>query len=628
MCGIAGVVSREPISNGVIKAMTDAIAHRGPDGEGHVDVWTGDWFVSLGHRRLAIIDLSERAKQPMAWAESGNVITYNGEVYNFKELRQEMEKDGYRFHSESDTEVVLSGYRRWGIIEGVKRLNGMFAFALWDDERKKLYFVRDRYGVKPLYYWLSGSKLIFGSEVKAILAAGVKAKVDVEALNEYFTFQNIFTDRTLFEGVKLLPPATIMEIDLNRDTIQPTFTRYWDCAAVTGDVIAPSEFHLADEVKSYFTKGVLRQLVSDVPVGSYLSGGMDTSAISVVAKSALGRICTFTCGFDLSSVSGMEMGYDERDYAESLANLIKSEQYESVLHAGDMEAVLSDLVWHIEDLRVGQCYPDWYACRLASKFVKVVLSGTGGDELFGGYPWRYYRNIGLADGFVKKCFEGWQRLVVEKDKEWFFTNSVYTQIKKSAYDVFSEKLLPIWDSIEVKDNAGMMRACMLFEFQTFLHGLLLVTDKISMAHSLETRVPFLDNDLVDFALRIPVSYKLKNIDGIKTFDENTLGKRKEYYKRTNDGKVILRQAMRSLLPREVLEREKQGFSAPDGSWFKGDSINYIRRLFCEEPARIYDYVNKPYVEQKLNEHMTGKVNHRLFIWSLLCFEHWLRRFMP
>jgi asparagine synthase (glutamine-hydrolysing) len=670
MCGIAGILSlnKEPIEPYAIKGMCDVVAHRGPDDAGYAlfslrdksdkvgNLWlelTDDdfkhknvhlapieseyakreiegnrWHLALGHRRLAIIDLTPKAHQPMPDRGKSVWLTYNGEVYNFKDLRAELEKAGYTFFSNSDTEVIINSYRHWGI-DCIHKFNGIFAFALWDNEKNKLFLARDRYGIKPLYYYFKDGFLIFASEIKSILkSAQVKVAVDLEALNEYFTFQNIFTDRTLFKDIKLLSQGSFIELDLNPEQKNGLkINKYWDYTFATkGFRLSPAE--AARELRRLFIQAVTRQLVSDVPIGSYLSGGMDTGSITAIANKYFGRIFTFTCGFDLSSVSGLELGYDERKYSEILANLLKTEHYEVVLHAGDMEQVMPELIYHLEDLRVGQCYPNYYAARLAGKFVKVVLSGAGGDELFGGYPWRYYRGLNARDmgDYLTKYYNYWQRLVADGDKKRLFNHEVYQQTKnQSTFEVFCSVFNP--DNPPPQTNEEYIDKSMYFEIKTFLHGLFVVEDKISMAHSLETRVPFLDNDLVDFALKIPVTLKISNLDQIVAIDEDELGKLRRYYQATSDGKRILRQAMEELIPREILEREKQGFSAPDASWFRGESIEYIKRLLINPGARINQFLNQDFVERKFNEHASGKVNNRLLIWSFLSFEWWLREFL-
>jgi len=625
MCGIVGVynVLDAPVEAGLLKQMTDVMAHRGPDGTGYYI----DGPIGFGHRRLAIIDLSAAGHQPMANETGTIIITYNGEVYNFQKLRVELEAQGHRFHSQTDTEVIVHAYEEWGA-RCVDHFNGMFAFAIWDQPRQHLFLARDRYGIKPLYWYCSNGVFIFASEIKAILKhPHVPRAVCYPALNEYFTFQNIFSDLTLFAGIRLLPPGCTLTLDRAHPD-SPVIRRYWDYT-FSDEYRNLSEDACAERVYHLFTQAVTRQLISDVPVGAYLSGGMDSGSITAIAGRYLPRLTTFTGGFDLTSASGMELAFDERANAEFLANQFKTEHYEVVMHAGDMEWVLPQLIWHLEDLRVGQCYPNYYVARLASKFVKVVLSGAGGDELFGGYPWRYYRglNSGSPQEYFQRYYQFWQRLVADEDKPGLFNAETNRQVDQhSTFDVF-RSVFDGWIG-PLQNNADYINASLYLELKTFLHGLLVVEDKLSMAHSLETRVPFLDDDLVQFALHMPVQYKLRNLEGLIRIDENQAGKRHLYAQQSNDGKAVLRQAMRRLIPSEITERTKQGFSAPDASWFRGESIDYINHLLRPPKARIYEFFQPTYVAHILDQHCSGQVNRRLLVWSLLSFEWWLRVFFP
>jgi asparagine synthase (glutamine-hydrolysing) len=622
MCGIAGIFNQNgaPVSLDLLKRMTDSIAHRGPDGEGHFIQGP----VGLGHRRLAIIDLTPAGKQPMIDRSGEIVLVYNGEIYNFLELRQELEALGHTFQSRSDTEVLLYAYKQWGEA-CVERFNGMFAFALFDKKRKHLFLARDRYGIKPLYWYFKDGVFIFASEIKAILEhPSVRRVVCLPALNEYFTFQNILTDLTLFEGIRLLSPACTLTLSLNTAPT-PVITRYWDYQFQPEDQFTEKECE--DQLYALFVKAVKRQLVSDVPIGSYLSGGMDSGSIVAIARQNLGRLMTFTGGFDLSSASGLELGFDERANSELLSNLLKTEHYEMVMHAGDMEHIMPELIWHLEDLRVGQCYPNFYVARLAGKFVKVTLSGMGGDELFGGYPWRYYigLNGGSADDYYKNYYSFWQRLVPDEEKGRLFNDKTYRQVKDySTFDVFREVFK---NRLALKTKEDLLSASLYFELKTFLPGLLLVEDKVSMAHSLETRVPFLDNELVDYALQIPGKMKLGNWDKSISIDENLPAKKILYERKTSEGKTILRRAMSRIIPSEITRRNKQGFSAPDASWFRGESIDYVNKLICNPQARIYEFLTPEYVLKQFEEHCSGRRNHRLFIWSIVCTEHWLHQFI-
>lgn len=625
MCGIAGIydLSGQPVSLAQVQRMTDAIVHRGPDGQGQL----AEENVGLGHRRLAVIDLTPAATQPMASRSGHCVLVYNGEVYNFQSLRAELQALGYRFNSTSDTEVVLNAYEAWGE-RCVERFNGMFAFAIWDRRTRRLFLARDRYGVKPLYYAFVGGVFLFGSEIKAMLThPRLSAGVDIEALDEYFTFQNILSDRTLFANVRVLPAGCTMSV--GPDVAHPPrASRYWDYRFDSRGFDL-TEDETTQRVQSLFEQAVTRQLVSDVPVGSYLSGGIDSGSITAVSARHIPRIHTFTCGFDLSSASGLEMGFDERPVAEVMANLFKTEHYEVVLHAGDMEHVLPELIWHLEDLRVGQCYPNYYVARLASKFVKVVLSGSGGDEVFAGYPWRYYRGNpgGDASGFASQYFNSWQRLLPGDTRRTFFREDVARRLgghePATAFrDVLAGSDLPL-DSVENAINASLY-----FECKTFLHGLFIVEDKLSMAHSLESRVPFMDNDLVDFALTIPPRFKLRQLLEKPSLNEDETGTKAMYrHVSSTDGKIVLREAMNRIIPDSVRQRAKQGFSAPDASWFRGESVGYVNRLLRDKRARIYDFLDPAAVARVLDEHVSGTVNRRLLIWSMLSFEWWCRAFM-
>ena len=619
MCGICGVLQLDgaPVAAKTLDHMSEVIAHRGPDDHGS---WI-DGPVGIAHRRLAIIDLTAAGHQPMTNEDGTVLVTYGGEIYNYRTLRGELEALGHRFRSQSDTEVIVHAYEEWGE-ESVCRLNGHFAYAIWDVNKRRLFLARDRFGTRPLYHFTDGKRFIFGSEVKAILAhPDVPRGVELAALNEYFTFQNVLTDLTLFKGVHLLPPGCWMSVDGTAGK-PPMTHRFWDYK-FDPDPPKMEMREAADELQRLFTQAVTRQLMSEVPLGCYLSGGMDSGSITATARKHLGRLCTFTLGFDLSSASGLELGFDERAQAEALSNLFKTEHYEMVLHAGDMENVLPTLIWHVEDLRVGQCYPNYYVARLASKFVKVVLSGAGGDELFGGYPWRYYRGINAkSDEFHRSYYDFWQRLVSDEDKPRLFQPAVQGEIAHhSTFDVFRSVLdagkLPL-DTPEDRINA-----CLYFELKAFLHGLLVVEDRISFAHGLETRAPFLDNDLVDFALRVPVGLKLDAEALATEVDEDDVMKRRM---RTSGGKRVLREAMSRTMPEHVTERAKQGFSAPDASWFRGESIDYVNSLLRDRRSPIYEFLNPDYVAGRLDEHTSGRINHRLFIWSLLSFEWWLRNF--
>lgn len=624
MCGITGLIhlNNNPVSPVVLQRMTDAIAHRGPDGEGH---WI-EGNVGLGHRRLAIIDLSPAGHQPIASVSQRYVMAYNGEVYNFRELRTELEAQGYQFRSRTDTEVVLNALIAWGV-KALDRFNGMFGLALWDRQEQTLLLARDRYGIKPLYYALQGHTLAFGSEQKAILAMPeFKRSLDKEALLEYFTFQNIFTDKTLLNDVKLMPAGHYAVLDLKRKAPELQMTQYWDFdfREPENDV---SDHEYREELDRLFKQAVNRQLVTDVELGSYLSGGMDSGSITAIAAKSYPYMKTFTCGFDLNSASGIEMNFDERSKAEYMSYHFKTEHYEMVLKAGDMERVMPKLAWHLEEPRVGQSYPNYYAAQLASKFVKVVMSGAGGDELFGGYPWRYYRAVVNDDfeHYIDKYYQFWQRLIPNSAIKQVFA-PIWGDVKHVwTRDIFRDVFQHHADNLYTPED--YINHSLYFEAKTFLHGLLVVEDKLSMAHGLESRVPFLDNDLVDFTMRCPVRLKLNNLADVVRLNENEPGRKaSKYFEKTNDGKQILRDVMGRYIPQDISKADKQGFSAPDASWFKGDSIEFVKNRLMSSDQGIYQYLDKGAVIKLLDEHLSGQNNRRLLIWSLLSFDAYLKGF--
>jgi asparagine synthase (glutamine-hydrolysing) len=592
MCGVAGILDLRGhrVAEDELDRMVAAIRHRGPDDRG---VWAGD-NVGLTNARLAILDLSSAGHQPMASDDGQIVLVYNGELYNFRELAAELEGRGCRFHSRSDTEVVLRAYEVWGAA-CVERFNGMFAFAIWDRRDRSLFAARDRFGIKPFYYGVCDERLLFGSEIKSLIAAGLRPRVCNPALNEYFTFQNIFSDLTLFDGVKLLRPGHTLLVREGAITTH----QYWDLEFDPDESVSREDWH--EEVRETFRASVTRNLVSDVPIGGYLSGGMDSASIVAVASGKIPRLMTFTGGFDLSSVTGLELVFDERADAEAVAAEFRTEHYEMVMHAGDMSWVMPELIWHLEDLRLGMAYQNHYIARLASKFVKVCLAGAGGDELFAGYPWRYALIEGATSPaqFDAAYYDYWSRLVQDDEKPAFFAKGVWDEIKDHrTFDVYRSV-------VAQADDYDPIDRALYFEAKTFLHGLLVVEDRLSMAHGLEDRVPFLDNEMADVARRIPSRFKHAD----------------------DEGKKILREAMQGLLPEGITAKRKQGFSPPDGSWYRGPTMDYIRETLLDPRSLERGYFEPTYVVRVLEDHLHGKVNHRLLIWSLLCFEWWNRLFI-
>lgn len=626
MCGITGIfnLNGQPANRSVLKSMTDSLEHRGPDSEGlylHENI-------GLGHRRLSIIDTSNKASQPMQSRDGRWIIVFNGCIYNYLELKVRLQSLGIGFNSTSDTEVLVEGIAKYGM-DFIHQLNGMFAIGAYDTYERKIHLVRDRYGIKPLYYWFNGDTLLFASEIKAFMRhPDFEVKVNTDVLNEYFSFQNVFRFQTLFDGVILLPPANSVVVDINSKKVK--HHSWWDY-----DFSQPDEsmtFEDATETtKHLMEQAIERQLVADVPVGSYLSGGMDSGSIAAIASRNIPRFATFTCGFDMSSVTGVEANYDERRDAELISSHFKTEHYEQVINSGDLQWSLPRVVWHLEDLRVGMSYPNYYISRLASKFVKVCLQGTGGDELYGGYPWRYYRvfkSLGQKD-FFEEYYQFWQRLVPDIDKPLLFNAETKKQMDLSKPRAIFERVFLFNEKLKYDTPEQHIQNSMYFEIKTFLHGLFIVGDKLSMANGLEERFPFMDNDLVDFAMKIPVRHKLGNLENMKRINENSLMDKQKLraYREFDDGKNVLRKAMSDFLPAQVINRKKQGFSAPDESWYRGDNAAYIKSLLQNKNAMLYEYIDRSYLNKILDEHFNQRINHRLLIWSFMNFEIWLKTFV-
>jgi asparagine synthase (glutamine-hydrolysing) len=624
MCGIVGVfnLNGEPFGLNILKRMSNKLAHRGPDGDGY---YTND-NIALAHRRLAILDVSPRGTQPMNSKNGDWIVVFNGCIYNFLELKQELQAKGHEFVSATDTEVIVEGLAAYGP-SFFERLDGMFAVGAWNVSQKALFLSRDRFGIKPLYYWFTGKTFVFASEIKAIIEhPKFQVRPNLNALNEYFTFQNMFTYQTLFDGVWMLPPANTVKI--TEQSVYVKHYSWWDYDFSKSD--NKISFNEAkEETERLFRNAVTRQMVSDVPVGSYLSGGMDSGSITAIASGHVDRLTTFTCGFDMSEVTGVEANYDERRDAELMANHLKTEHFEQVLNAGDIRWSLPRVVYHLEDLRVGMSYPNYYISRLASKFVKVCLQGTGGDELFGGYPWRYYRVFKSVKQreFFDLYYDFWQRLVPDNQREQLFTSSVRSKVDfKEPREIF-ERVFTFNNSLKYESPEDHINNSLYFEAKTFLPGLLLVGDKLSMANGLEERFPFLDNSLVDFAQKIPVGFKLGNLDKMLRIDENDFRDKKKVYQEFDDGKNILRKAMLNFIPEKIINRKKQGFSAPDESWYRGENAAYIRELLLEGKTISSEFINQDYMKQIVHEHINERINHRLLIWSFMNFEWWCRIFL-
>ncbi len=592
MCGLVGVFQKKPIKKEVLERMTRVIRHRGPDDEGFwIDPATKN--IGLGHRRLAIIDLTASGHQPMFNENKNLVIVFNGEIYNFQEVKRKF-RQKHRFISNSDTEVILHAYEEWGE-NCVNYFNGMWVFCIYDQNKKSFFISRDRLGIKPLYYYFDEKTLIFASEIKAILKyPGIKAELNFNALGEYFTFQNILSHETLFKNINLLEAGHNLYF---RDGKLENKS-YWK-AEFNKKEFTPIQWQ--EKLVKNLQASVWRHLIADVPVGTLLSGGMDSTTIAYFAAQRNPKFFTFTGGFDLEGAEGMEASLDERHEAEIVARKVSAEHYENVLHPINVKLAMPKLIWHLEDLRLGMCYPQYYISKLASKFVKVALSGTGGDEIFGGYPWRY-QLIEKAKNpaeFDAKQYDYWSRLVKDSQKKTFFSHKTLDKIDlKRPFEEYQQIIAPVSDQNPI-DKA------IYFEQKTFLHGFFIVEDKMSMAHSLEIRVPMTDIELVKLVNSLPPKYKYQN----------------------NLGKVLFRKTMNKFLPKEVTTKRKTGFTPPEGTWYRKQLKEYVSEIILGQRARARNYFNPESLKEIFSAHLRGKKDYRLLLWSLLCFEWWNRIFL-
>jgi asparagine synthase (glutamine-hydrolysing) len=596
--------------------MCDSIAHRGPDdhryffsGPGGDEYYRhelpaqgeGGVFLGLGHRRLAIVDIAG-GHQPMPNEDRRLWLVYNGEIFNHQDLRPDLIRRGHNFATQSDTEVILHLYEEQGP-DCAKTLNGQFAFGLWDSHQQHLVLVRDRFGIKPLYYTQYGGYFAFASEIKALLTLpGLPRRLNYQALAEHFTFQNTFGEKTFFEGIHLLPPGHHLTISKD-GALQ--LREYWDLSytAQAGD--PRKEEALREALRGHLERAVQRQLMSEVPVGAHLSGGMDSGSIAALASLHLPHLKTFTCGFDLPpGADEYEQHFDESALARLTAAHLDLEHHELRLGPGHNFPTMPALIRHLDEPRVGISYQNyWLAQFVRQSGVTVVLGGAGGDELFAGYLWRYQAIADLNDRarFAERYYGLWTRFLSDEAKrDWFF--SPQTTQALGDFSTYRDSFLPILARAGGDDP---LHWALYFDAKTFLHGLLVVEDKVGMAASTEERFPLLDHDLVDFSLNLPARWKLQG----------------------GEGKYLLRQVMRRYVPAEIAGARKQGFTPPDATWYRTVLRPQVEGLLLSERALGRGVFQAEGIKRILEEHFSARQNHRFLIWSLMLFEEWWRAFM-
>ena len=665
MCGITGWINlkRSNLNDGaeaVLHSMCDTIVHRGPNSEG---LWLDD-TVALGMRRLSIIDL-HTGDQPVFNCDRSVVVMMNGELYNYREVRAELEKKGHKFTTKSDTEILPHLYEEYG--EGLlEHVNGMYAFSLWDAKRKKLIIARDRFGEKPLYYGVFDGKLIWASEPKALLAhPAVKPELDLNTLRHYVSFDYVPAPMSIYKGIHKLPAAHVLTVENGEVKTR----RYWDInwstsgvrssppyeggvasalggrgGSLDGNGKAPAKTQRrkdasltekADELKDLLSDAVRMRLVSDVPLGILLSGGIDSSTVAAFAvQHATERVKTFSIGFE-------EDSFDESKYARQVARHLNTEHYEDKLSAATAGDLISEIgTWLDEPMSDASLIPTFLLARFVRKHVTVALGGDGGDELFAGYPMYYAHRVaarylalpavlrrGLIEPVVNALPVSTKNLSFEykakrfvraanyddvgRHHSWFGSFSIDQHRELFSKDVLAQTDADIYRSVRElvggSDAKNVIEQMQYADINFYLaEDILTKVDRAAMAVSLETRAPFLDPRIGQFAASIPVEYKLKG----------------------KSGKVILKEAMRDLLPQDILHRPKKGFGIPIAEWLKGRLNPLMHDMLSPERLKQQGLFNPDYVQRLITEHETGRASHHKELWTLLVFQLWSVNFFP
>jgi asparagine synthase (glutamine-hydrolysing) len=622
MCGIAGRFNYDPlqpVDPAVLTAMTDAVSHRGPDAAGYFV----DNGIGLGHRRLSIIDLST-GDQPLGNEDGSIQVVFNGEIYNFADVRGELLAKGHRFRTNSDTEVIVHGYEEWGE-RCVDRFRGMFAFALWDGRNRRLMLARDRVGVKPLYYAeLPGVGLVFGSEIKSLLEdAEVPRAWRADALDTYLSLLYVPAPDTIYRAIKKLPPAHVLIAERGRIRL----SRYWTLE-FTGDGDPAREDAYLEELDHLLRESVQLRLVSDVPLGAFLSGGIDSSTVAAYMRETSPQPPV------MISVGFEHQAYDEVEHAQSVAEHLGCE-FHALVASPNVEELLPKLAWHFDEpFADSSAVPTYYVSQAARRLVTVALSGDGGDELWAGYRkhqidhWEHRartalgpsaRLVGQLAYALPRSLKGarmLRHLSVDPDQAFAL---------KQAYGMFEPDAKPrlytddFAQAVETHDPLAHLRdiyrSCpspdpldrsMFVDAQSYMiDDILTKVDRMSMAVSLEAREPLLDHKLLEFAARVPSGLKLKN----------------------GRSKYLLKRALERRVPAPILERRKQGFEAPIAEWLRGPLEPMASSLLLDNRLRDRGILDAREVSRLWHEHRSGSADHRHRLWQLVMLELWFRRFV-
>jgi len=623
MCGITGIVDfgghARDEAHARIKRMADSIIHRGPDEEG----FYVDDFVALGHRRLSIIDLSS-GQQPMAALDGKVNIVFNGEIYNFVELRAALEARGHRFKTQCDTEVILLGYLEWGE-HCVERLNGMFAFAIWDARFRRLMLARDRVGKKPLYYYRKGSLVAFASELKALRAGELcPDAVDPEALDCYFSLGYIPAPKTIYKGVRKLRAARCLTISGAAETER----QYWRLSFA--DPVERSLEEATEEFEPLLDDAVKCRLMSEVPLGAFLSGGIDSSlVVSSMARLLQRPAITNSIGFD-------DRQFDELPVAGAIAAHLKTDHHEFRVKPKAVD-VLERIAWHFDEpLADSSAVPTWYVCEMARRTVTVALSGDGGDERFGGYTFRYLPH--MMESRIRAAVPASLRHVVfgtlgtlwpasaklpkplrlrtifenlsKGDAEAFYCDlaflrddardALYSPDFTTALRGFTpmETVQPYYSQSDAEDALGRSQYADIHFYMT--DDVLVKVDRMSMAHSLEVRSPLLDHRVIEFAAKLPTGLKVD----------------------ARGGKRLLRALAARRLPREIVNQPKRGFSIPAARWLRTELRPLAESIILDRNRFFSNILNEHKIRQMWGEHLSGARDHSVFLWGLMMLGLW------
>ncbi len=621
MCGISGVVNldlQHEVDKRMLVKMGNTILHRGPDDKG---IYTHQ-NIGFSFRRLSIIDL-KTGHQPLANEDEKVWIVFNGEIYNFKELRTDLLQKGHVFRTQSDTETIVHLYEEYGK-DCVQHLRGMFAFAIWDERNKKLFCARDRFGIKPFFYHLTKDRFVFGSEIKAVLAAGIEKEIDLSAMDSYFTYRFITDDQTIFKGIRKLKPAHSIEIQFkDRTSSDIKIEKYWNINYQPD--FKKTEADWCEELNNVLGEAVKMRMISDVPLGAFLSGGIDSSiVVALMSQFTDQPIKTFSIGFK-------EKAFNELPFAREIAQRYQTDHFEHMVEP-DSVSLLPKLAWaYDEPFADTSAIPTYYVSKFAREQVKVVLTGDGGDELFGGYDkytrltnihkynrmphafnkrfWRKLHDLlpntvkgkGATYYLSKKRNEAGAYLALwtEPERKSLYRSELWDAVKNNPAENYKKQLL-----LHSNTDDFLFQNLEL-DMQSFMvDDVLTKVDRASMLNSLEARVPILDHKLAELSFTIPSNLKMN-------------GQNKKY---------ILKKAFEKYLPASVINHPKQGFSVPMRTWFKGSLKDYVNDRLNSRNNLLGQYLNMDYVTQIVTDHQTGMRDMKDKIWSLIFMDAWLEQY--